>query len=460
MRIWTMGTQASLLILTAVFFRMFLLYRLPKRTFVFLWWAAVIRLLIPYSVTTGWNIYTILEKSRVYSGMSGGITEHGLQEAGKSGIAQAARSAVPAVTKAGAEAIPVPICFWLAGILVIACIFLTIHIRFLLHAGTSLPAENIEIKHWQRKHKCIRSVRIRILETISSPMTYGIMRPVILLPSGMDLSDQETLTYVLEHEWVHIKRIDVGLKYLLAAALCIHWFNPVVWILFFLAQRDIELACDEKVVKTIHRKSREQYAMALLKMEETRAVGSASNVCFSEKCLAGRLKAIMKTKSWTRGNVLGALILVILPMALFLTSPVVKGESLPAHSEAEGADTLGEQIALLARTLVGKPYIYNGNNLLGGTDSAGFVRAVYQEAGILLPEDMAEVAEKGRDVQAEDAAAGSIVIYGRDHVPEHVAISLGNGKVVHASNSRDGVKISAIGYREIWKVVNIPDNRE
>ena len=88
------------------------------------------------------------------------------------------------------------------------------------------------------------------------------------------------------------------------------------------------------------------------------------------------------------------------------------------------------------------------------------MRAVYQEAGILLPEDMAEVAEKGRDVQAEDAAAGSIVIYGRDHVPEHVAISLGNGKVVHASNSRDGVKISEIGYREIWKVVNIPDNRE
>ena len=236
MRIWTMGTQASLLILTAVFFRMFLLYRLPKRTFVFLWWAAVIRLLIPYSVKTGWNMYAILEKSRVYSGMNGGITEHGLQEAGKSGIAQATRSAVPAVTKAGAEAIPVPICFWLAGILVIACIFLTIHIRFLLHAGTSLPAENIEIKHWQRKHKCIRSVRIRILETISSPMTYGIMRPVILLPSGMDLSDQETLTYVLEHEWVHIKRMDVGLKYRLPR---FAYIGSILWFGYFFSWHSV-----------------------------------------------------------------------------------------------------------------------------------------------------------------------------------------------------------------------------
>lgn len=97
---------------------------------------------------------------------------------------------------------------------------------------------------------------------------------------------------------------------------------------------------------------------------------------------------------------------------------------------------------------------------MGGTDSAGFVRAVYQEAGILLPEDMAEVAEKGRDIPPEEAAPGSIVFYARDHVPDHVAISLGDGNVVHASNSRDGVKISAIGYREIWKVVDIPDDRK
>ena len=148
-------------------------------------------------------------------------------------------------------------------------------------------------------------------------MTYGILRPVILLPSCMDMSDLEALTYVLEHEWIHIKRMDVGLKYLLAAALCIHWLNPVVWILFFLAQRDIELACDEKVVKTLHPQSREQYAMTLIRMEENRGMGSASNVCFSEKQLAGRLKAIMKMKSWTRSNVLGALMLVILPTVMF-----------------------------------------------------------------------------------------------------------------------------------------------
>lgn len=459
MRIWIMGTQASLLILTAVFFRMFLLYRLPKRTFVFLWWAAAFRFLIPYSVETRWNLYTVLEKSSRSFGISSAITAQGLQETGKGGIERITRAA-PAVTKAGAEGIQIPICLWLAGILVIGCVFLAIHIRFLLHARTSLPAENIGVKHWQAKHRCIRNVRIRTLDTISSPMTYGILRPVILLPSCMDMSDLEALTYVLEHEWIHIKRMDVGLKYLLAAALCIHWLNPVVWILFFLAQRDIELACDEKVVKTLHPQSREQYAMTLIRMEENRGMGSASNVCFSEKQLAGRLKAIMKMKSWTRSNVLGALMLVILPTVLFFTSPGVKGESLVLPSEMERGDTLGEQIALLSRTLVGKPYIYSGKNLLGGTDSAGFVRAVYQEAGILLPEDMAEVAEKGRDIPPEEAVPGSIVFYARDHVPDHVAISLGDGNVVHASNSRDGVKISAIGYREIWKVVDIPDDRK
>ena len=100
MRIWIMGTQASLLILTAVFFRMFLLYRLPKRTFVFLWWAAAFRLLIPYSVETRWNLYTVLEKSSRSFGISSAITAQGLQETGKGGIERITRAA-PAGTKAG-----------------------------------------------------------------------------------------------------------------------------------------------------------------------------------------------------------------------------------------------------------------------------------------------------------------------------------------------------------------------
>ena len=104
-------------------------------------------------------------------------------------------------------------------------------------------------------------------DQIVSPLTYGILRPVIILPKRMDWEDHNSLYFVLTHELAHIKRWDAAWKLCLAAVLAVHWFNPLVWMMYALANRDIELACDEKVIRTVGSKRRVAYARVLVEWE-------------------------------------------------------------------------------------------------------------------------------------------------------------------------------------------------
>ena len=102
---------------------------------------------------------------------------------------------------------------------------------------------------------------------ISSPLTFGVLRPVILVPKKTDWTDETALRYVLEHEFVHIQRFDVLSKLLLIAAVCVHWFNPLVWVMYVLANRDLELSCDETVLRRFGGDIRAAYARVLIRME-------------------------------------------------------------------------------------------------------------------------------------------------------------------------------------------------
>ena len=105
---------------------------------------------------------------------------------------------------------------------------------------------------------------------ISSPLTFGVLRPVILVPKKTDWTDETALRYVLEHEFVHIQRFDVLSKLLLIAAVCVHRFNPLVWVMYVLANRDLELSCDETVLRRFGGDIRAAYARVLIRMEAAR----------------------------------------------------------------------------------------------------------------------------------------------------------------------------------------------
>ncbi len=102
---------------------------------------------------------------------------------------------------------------------------------------------------------------IRRCEQIDTPFVLGFFRPRVYLPFGLDA---EAERYIVAHEWAHIRRFDHVTKAIAFAALVLHWFNPLVWLAFVLFCRDIEYACDEKVVRNLSGEERKAYASALL----------------------------------------------------------------------------------------------------------------------------------------------------------------------------------------------------
>lgn len=86
-------------------------------------------------------------------------------------------------------------------------------------------------------------------EGLASPLTYGLLWPVILLPADLEAGPQEALEYALLHEYVHVRRLDALAKPLFSLCLCLYWFDPLVWLMYELAGRDMELACDEAVLR-------------------------------------------------------------------------------------------------------------------------------------------------------------------------------------------------------------------
>ena len=172
-------------------------------------------------------------------------------------------------------------------------------------------------------------------------MTYGILRPVILLPKNTDWSDTERLRYVLEHELVHIRRLDGLNKLVLAAAACVHWFNPLSWAMLALAGRDIELSCDEAVVRRCGLDRRSAYAMTLIDLEEQKSGLGPFASAFSRNNMEERIRSIMKLKKTSLLAVMLAVVLVCALGTVFATSAIEKSAP-PRPRVVEGSFTDAE----------------------------------------------------------------------------------------------------------------------
>ena len=207
---------------------------------------------------------------------------------------------------------------WLAGFICFAAYLIVAHLKFRRIYAQAIPVDNYFIRsrrvHYSGSMK--RKVKINQSEMINSPLTYGIFRPVILLPKTIDYNDEATLEYILLHEYTHIRRFDVLSKMLLAAALCVHWFNPFVWLMYIPANSDIELSCDETVVRKASINKNVNYALALLSLEEKKS-SFAADVSFSRNIMKERIKSIMKIPKKSKLRIIAAGILITMIIAMF-----------------------------------------------------------------------------------------------------------------------------------------------
>lgn len=318
MSLLQMSFLGTVIILLIVVLRAVLINRLPKKTFLILWWIALIRLLVPFSIKSVTSIYSLLQS--IYSDINPVRTAqtttflpiHGNMPEIANGLSEAMVQRT--------ESISILSVIWLAGLLLCFGFFAVSYIKCYREFRFSLPVENDILEAWKEKHPLKRSLSIRQTETIAAPLSYGVIRPVILMPKNTEWKNIYQLRYVLEHEYVHIRRLDMLTKLIMIAAVCIHWFNPLVWVMYILFNRDLELSCDETVVRRFGMDIKSVYATALISMEEKKSGLTPLCNSFSKNAIEERIRAIMKIKRTSKFAVMISAVLVIGVTGGFATS--------------------------------------------------------------------------------------------------------------------------------------------
>ena len=318
MSLLQMSFLGTVIILLIVVLRAVLINRLPKKTFLILWWIALIRLLVPFSIKSVTSIYSLLQS--IYSDINPVRTAqtttflpiHGNMPEIANGLSEAMVQRT--------ESISILSVIWLAGLLLCFGFFAVSYIKCYREFRFSLPVENDILEAWKEKHPLKRSLSIRQTETIAAPLSYGVIRPVILMPKNTEWKNIYQLRYVLKHEYVHIRRLDMLTKLIMIAAVCIHWFNPLVWVMYILFNRDLELSCDETVVRRFGMDIKSVYATALISMEEKKSGLTPLCNSFSKNAIEERIRAIMKIKKTSKFAVIISAVLVICVTGGFATS--------------------------------------------------------------------------------------------------------------------------------------------
>lgn len=172
-------------------------------------------------------------------------------------------------------------------------------------------------------------------EFVDSPFVFGVVKPNIYLPMHMD---EETAAYVIAHERAHLARRDHWWKVLGYLVLALHWFNPLVWLAYILFCRDIELACDEKVVKGLDGAARADYSQALLSCAAPGRAVAACPLAFGEGNIKTRVKSALHYKKPAFWVAAAAVLAVVIVAVCFLTNPRSERGSLVWAQKLNAAD--------------------------------------------------------------------------------------------------------------------------
>lgn len=343
MSLMQMSFSGAVMILVVMIVRAIGIHRLPKKTFLILWGIVFFRLMIPLSLPSVFSIYTWLpqtldtssrieEPEDIFAVEAPGFLEVEREEA-----AETAEPVRMSMHESNASVLLHIV--WAFGGILCGGFFLIAYRKGMRRFSFSKPLEDPRIHDWKCRHSLRRELQIRSSDRVSAPLSYGLIRPVILLPENMDKEDRKLLEYILTHEYIHIRRLDILSKALMIGAVCIHWFNPLVWVMFLLFNRDIELSCDEEVIRRFGEGEKRAYAGSLIDMEVQKAAFIPICNNFSKNAVEERIVAIMKMKKQSVIAVAAAVLLVLGLTAGFATSAAKEGEK----SEVQAAVFSGEE---------------------------------------------------------------------------------------------------------------------
>ena len=287
----SMSLSAGVLILLTALLRRFAGNRLPRRMYVALWDIAVLRLLVPLALPKRFSISALFPSPSVTET----VTESAFMQADILYPQMTASETPVTLSGISSNQTNILIIVWAVVALALAVYFVAAYLRSTRAFAQSLPDDDPRCAAFLCAHPTKRRVQIRISSRIASPLSYGLLHPVILLPKGMN---RDGLPFVLEHEMMHIRALDAWRKLFVLAALCLHWFNPTVFILFLLVNRDMELLCDERVLMQRATSSKRAYALTLLDMEAARSAAPTMS-CFRMTGIEERILAMKNVKKNT-----------------------------------------------------------------------------------------------------------------------------------------------------------------
>lgn len=322
LKLVNLSISASWLILAVLVLR-FVLKKAPKWVMPLLWGVVALRLVCPFSIESALSLIPSAET--IPSEIVTETREPVLYE-------QATLDIVTNPTLPSAAEVPVGVSrqqaqvdfniysvLWLAGMAAL-----------LVHALVSAG---------KLKRKLATAILLRdnIYESefVDSPFVFGVVKPNIYLPMHMD---EGTAAYVIAHEHAHLARRDHWWKVLGYLVLALHWFNPLVWVAYILFCRDIELACDEKVVKGLDGAARADYSQALLSCAAPKRAVAACPLAFGEGNIKMRVKSALHYKKPAFWVAAAAVLAVVIVAVCFLTNPRSERGSLVWAQKLNAAD--------------------------------------------------------------------------------------------------------------------------
>lgn len=299
------NSVSTVLLIIAVIFGRLLIRKAPKFITCILWVLVGIKLICPVSIESMFSL--VPDISPLTNGVENAAVPHisstvsVVDDVVKPVLSNEQGVNETASVNSGLSVMGVVMWIWIAGLLALCIYSIVTYIILKRKVAVS-----------QRICK-----NVYVCDDISTPFIMGIVRKGIYLPTGLD---EETIECVLEHEKSHIKRLDYLWKPLGFLILAVHWFNPLCWIAYILFCRDIELACDEKVIRNKEVEWKAMYCNALLECNKRNRIVAVCPVAFGEVGVKERVKAVINYKKPSFWLVAAAIAISIFVAVCFMTS--------------------------------------------------------------------------------------------------------------------------------------------
>lgn len=382
-RLLNMSLTAGVVIVFVLLLRL-LLKKAPKVISYALWGIVLFRLLCPVSVESRFSLFGFLNAPVSESGTLTSRIEYVPDNIVHMeypeivlpvpGVDDAVNNALPrGGEQLAADPLEAPVTIatyvWMSGILAMAVYAVVSYTRLRRKLITASPLRD----------------NIYLADEITSPFVMGLFRPKIYLPSSIEEQEQP---YIIMHEQHHIRRFDHVVKALAFTALCIHWFNPLVWVAFIMAGKDMEMSCDEAVVKKMGAGVLADYTASLLSLATGKHIIAGMPLAFGEGDTKGRIRNLANWKKPAFWVILAAVIACITLAVCLLTNPKQDSYSLGIVIPAGSQETIvyaDEEISPLGNYIT----VMSGDGLLDTEVSLKPVQAgtetAYDEPVYLTP---------------------------------------------------------------------------